>query len=137
MKPENKQTPDNTPKTIQAVKIDVVAQTIALIDIPETNTLKSLYEHIHCQTVSGFDLDGLHLCYIDDEGLLTQPEGYFQFPDFKHPLAGNAVIVGTNFRTGNDTSVKRDLLENVKENIIFFRPGETHVERKTIILSCN
>ena len=125
MKPDNTSIPE---KTIQAVKIDVVAQTITLIEIPTTNTLKSLYEHIHCQTVSGFDLDGLHFCYIDDAGLLTEPEGYFMLPFFRHPIAGNAVIVGTNFKTGTDISIQTDLLKKVKEAIIFFRAGETHAK---------
>lgn len=35
--------------------------------------------------------------YVDDEGLLTNPQAFFQIKGVTyHPLAGNGVILGTN-----------------------------------------
>jgi hypothetical protein len=36
-----------------------------------------------------------HVCYVNDEGLLNNPEHFFMFKDGHQPLAGNGVIVST------------------------------------------
>lgn len=38
-------------------------------------------------------LDGLHHCYVNEEGLLDDPQHFFMFKDGHQPLAGNAVIL--------------------------------------------
>ncbi|MBC8110274.1 MAG: hypothetical protein H7Y04_04365 [Verrucomicrobia bacterium] len=113
---------------IQALRIDIITQTFETVQLQPENVLNQLYQLLACHTISGFDLDGYHCCYIDDEGLLGEPEGYFTLPEFSYPIASNAIIVGTNHRNGNDKSVKPDLLEKLRNRIIFFRPGEVKLE---------
>lgn len=38
-------------------------------------------------------LDGNHHCYVNEEGLLEQPQHFFMFKDGHQPLAGNGVIL--------------------------------------------
>jgi hypothetical protein len=126
---------------MQALRVDIIAQIITAVELKYNDVLQQLYDLIDCQTVSGFDLDGFpacpagrHYCYMDDEGLLGEPEGYFMLPEFSYPIAGNAVIVGTNYRNGNDKSVKGDLLEKLRGRIIFFRAGEVKVKQEIRLL---
>ncbi|MBC8112529.1 MAG: hypothetical protein H7Y04_15870 [Verrucomicrobia bacterium] len=119
---------------VQALRVDIIAQTIVAVELKYSDVLQQLYDLIDCQTVSGFDLDDFHYCYMDDEGLLGEPEGYFMLPEFSYPIAGNAVIVGTNYRNGNDKSVKGDLLEKLRGRIIFFRAGEVKVKQEIRLL---
>jgi hypothetical protein len=115
-------------KPVSAVLIDVVTQTVTAVELQSENTLRQLYDLIDCRTISGFDLDGYHYCYIDDEGLLSEPEGYFTLPQFAHPIAGNAIIVGTKHKTGENASVSPDLILNLPRYLAFFRKGEVSVE---------
>jgi hypothetical protein len=115
-------------KPVSALKIDVIVQTVTAVELPPENALRQLYDLIHCRTISGFDLDGYHYCYIDDEGLLSEPEGYFMLPQFAYPIAGNAVIVGTNHKTGENASVLPDLIQHLPKCLAFFRKGEVNVE---------
>jgi hypothetical protein len=115
-------------KPVFAILIDAIAQTVTAVELQAEDRLRELYKLINCQTISGFDLDSFHYCYIDDEGLLSEPEGYFMLPQFSHPIAGNAVIVGTKHRTGDDASVLPDLILHLPKYISFFRKGEVSVE---------
>jgi hypothetical protein len=115
-------------KPVSALKIDVIAQTVTAIEMLPENTLQQLYKLIHCRTISGFDLDGFHYCYMDDEGLLSEPEGYFMLPQFAYPIAGNAVIVGTNHKTGENASVLPDLIQHLPKYLAFLRKGEVDVK---------
>jgi hypothetical protein len=115
-------------KPVSAILINVVAQTVTAIELHPENTLNQLHTLIDCRTISGFDLDGYHYCYMDDEGLLSEPEGYFMLPQFTYPIAGNAVIVGTKHKTGENASVLPDLIVSLPKYLAFFRKAEVSVE---------
>jgi hypothetical protein len=121
--------------TIEALKIDVTNRTVEAVTLPATDGLKILHELIGCQTMGGFYLDGCHYCYVDDEGLLGEVKGWFSLPGFSHPIAGNAVVTGSNIRTGADASVKPGLLEQIQNSITFLGADEADVEPDIDVIS--
>lgn len=121
--------------TIEALKIDVTTRTVETVSLLAENSLKTLHELIGCRTVSGFYLDEHHHCYIDDEGLLGEVKGWFVLPGFMHPVAGNAVITGSNLRTGANASVKPKLLEQIQSSITFLGADEADVQPDIDVVS--
>jgi hypothetical protein len=62
-------------------------------------------------------LDDEHNCYVNEEGLLDNPQHFFMFIDGHQPLAGNGIILAS---TGNgDEAPCRLPLEWVKERVTF------------------
>jgi Domain of unknown function (DUF3846) len=62
-------------------------------------------------------LDSKHHAYINDEGLLNNPQHFFMLRDGHQPLAGNGVILGT---TGDGDEAACTLpLDWVKERVAF------------------
>jgi hypothetical protein len=107
-------------KTIQAFFINAKEQTVTQMEIKQD--LQTYYDLIGCRVVDGIYLDADNFCYVDDEGLLKEQEGYFTLANFPRPFAGNGIIVGTD-EEGNDVSSKL-VLEEVVKNVKFYRPDE-------------
>ena len=62
-------------------------------------------------------LDDEHHCYVNEEGLLDNPQHFFMFTDGHQPLAGNGIILAS---TGDgDEAPCRLPLEWVKERVTF------------------
>lgn len=105
---------------IQAFFINAKEQTVTQMEIKQD--LQTYYDLIGCRVVDGIYLDAENFCYVDDEGLLKEQEGYFALANFPRPFAGNGIIVGTD-EEGNDVSSKL-VLEEVRRNVKFYRPDE-------------
>ncbi|MDJ1466966.1 DUF3846 domain-containing protein [Xanthocytophaga flava] len=120
--------------TIQAIKIDVATQSVYIVEIPEVDTLNAFYEHIHCDLVSHFHLDEYHGCYVDDDGLYNEHPGYWSLSGFRKPIAGNGMIVGAD-TMGNTASVRCNFINWVKENITFYKEGESNSEPEITFIS--
>ena len=90
--------PANT-DTFTALKIDVTNYTISEIELPVNNDIEPYYPHLNCRifTVGGYlDDDGHDCVYVDDEGLFVPNQRFFYIEGQYQPLAGNAIIVGTD-----------------------------------------
>ena len=61
--------------------------------------------------------DTEHHCYVNDEGLLNNPQHFFMLKDGHQPLAGNGVILGTT-DDGHEAPATLPL-EWVKERVTF------------------
>lgn len=62
-------------------------------------------------------LDGIHHCYVNEEGLLDHPQHFFMFKGGHQPLAGNGVILAL---TGEGEEAPCTLpLEWVAERVSF------------------
>ncbi|MGH7103042.1 MAG: DUF3846 domain-containing protein [Acetobacteraceae bacterium] len=62
-------------------------------------------------------LDGIHHCYVNEEGLLQNPRHFFMFRGGHQPLAGNGVILSL---TGDGDEAPCTLpLEWVAERVSF------------------
>ena len=80
---------------MRAIVINAADRTVSEAQID--GSLKSLQ-----QIVGGLidpvypGLDGTdHHCYVNDEGLLNNPQHFFMLKDGHQPLAGNGVILST------------------------------------------
>lgn len=91
---------------MRAIFIEAAEQRITELDFGEGVRKRELYKVIQeklgvrCFTVINID-DGDTL-YIDDEGLLKDPEFFFTFGSYPQPLAGNGLILGVD-EEGDDT----------------------------------
>jgi Domain of unknown function (DUF3846) len=62
-------------------------------------------------------LDEFHHCYVNEEGLLDNPEHFFMFRDGHQPLAGNGVILAST-HDGDEAPCTLPL-DWVKERVTF------------------
>jgi hypothetical protein len=62
-------------------------------------------------------LDEFHHCYVNEEGLLEQPQHFFLFKDGHQPLAGNGVILAST--DDGDEAACTLTLDWIKERVSF------------------
>lgn len=80
---------------MKAIKIDVAARTVTDIDLAPG--LDYLYTTIGCTCVDRVVLDDETDLWLDDEGLLHNPQpAKFSISGFDRPFAGNGLICGYN-----------------------------------------
>jgi hypothetical protein len=103
---------------MKALKIDVVNKTITEIQLEHT---KEIYEiigngcHTFCAPV---EFDNQDTIFADDEALLqSELQGCFMFPDWKYPIVGNAVVLGTDYE--GDVCDAKSSTDDLLELIIF------------------
>jgi len=96
---------------MKAFLINVKDQTIS--EVEYDGNFKSIYKLCgwDCFTTIQLNLKRDTL-YVDDNGLLGDPVGWFGIAGYAQPLANNALVLGTNGR-GNSTAptVKIDWIE--------------------------
>lgn len=78
----------------KAILINAKARTITEHTI---NSWRDIAPAIGCElfTCVGLDRNG-ETAYVDDMGLLTQPTNFIKFESYPQPLAGSALILGTD-----------------------------------------
>jgi hypothetical protein len=91
-------------RTITETEIDASLQSLQQI-------VGGLIEPVHD------GLDDAHHCYVNEEGLLDNPQHFFMFTNGHQPLAGNGVIVGSGLVA--DEAPCTLPLEWVKERVTF------------------
>jgi len=92
---------------MKAILINPKLRTITEVDY--TGTLESLYQLTECDCVDTVRLPNGDSVYVDDEGLLHNPEFFFVLRHSPlQPLAGNGLVVGINDE-GTDIGCKSKL----------------------------
>ena len=79
---------------MKAIHIDATKKIVTEVEI-EAGNLDEIYELLGCQIFTAVYIGDRDCIYVDDEGLLTNPQYFFKVPEVPHPLAGNGLIVGT------------------------------------------
>jgi hypothetical protein len=108
---------------MRAIIINAENRTITETDID--GSLKSLQ-----QIVGGLiepvyqGLDDPHHCYVNEEGLLDNPQYFFMFRDGHQPLAGNGVILSSTDDTFQAPCTLS--LDCVKEHVTFMDLEAAH-----------
>ena len=104
----------------KAIKIDVVKQDVYEIEL--SDDYKAIYGAIgngctiFCAPVEFENGDTL---YSDEEGLLHKKmEGCFMMENWKYPLVGNAIILGTDDE--GDSIDAKSTIEEIKNKITFY-----------------
>jgi hypothetical protein len=105
---------------IRAIVINVQERTVSEADTD--GRLKSLQNIVggRIEMVYHPGLEGTgHHCYVNEEGLLNNPEHFFMLRDGRQPLAGNGVILGTT-DDGNEAPCTLPL-DWIKQRISFMK----------------
>ncbi len=108
--------------TMKAIKIDSKNRTVSLVDYKEYN---DIYRHVECDTFTvatdlgnGNETQESDVIYVDDNGLLTQPENFFTYEGAHQPFAGNGLVLGTDFE--GESCEPMVTLEEVKNKVKFY-----------------
>ena len=79
---------------MRAIIINAKDRTITATDIDGSlKTLQQIVGGLIEPVTQG--LDEYHHCYVNEEGLLHDPQSFFMFTDGHQPLAGNGVILSS------------------------------------------
>lgn len=80
---------------MKAILIDPTSRAVKYVDVKPG--IDAIYEAINAETFTVITLDdkGTAL-FLDDEGLYKPNQDFFQIGDYKQPLAGRGLILGTN-----------------------------------------
>lgn len=105
---------------MKAIKIDVVKKEIYEVTIDHKNELKSIYNHLEADMFeNALNIQPQNdFVYVDEEGLLKAPIGWFMIKGQSQLLSGHGLVVGCG-RDGES----RDVGSTVEEirNIVVFR----------------
>ncbi len=98
-------------KNTKAILIDSKLRTVSLIEVGD---FRDIQRKIGCDCFTmAFDLPKHDICYVDDEGLFSNPETFFTYEGAHQPFAGNGIICGGDSE-GETCDVKITLGEVVK-----------------------
>jgi len=84
---------------MKAIRIDAKNQTISMIDIEKG--LATLQEHVGGYIEAALYFPDGDVMYVNEEGLLNNPEHFQFWPKHKRMFAGDGIIVGSDDE-GND-----------------------------------
>src|SRR5690606_6491604 len=100
--------------------IDAVNKEVREIDI---NHHGDIVKAIGCEYLAiGFNLPFHDICYVNDDGLLDNPQHFFTNEYAARPYAGNGVIVG---QTSHDRLASTKVtLEGVRNGVKFYSLAE-------------
>lgn len=101
----------------KAIKIDVINRSIYEVEITKE---KNIYHHIGngCNTFEcPVQFENGDAIYCDEEGLYHEIHGCFVMEGWKHPIVGNAIILGTD--NEGDSINHKTTLEEIAEKLIF------------------
>jgi hypothetical protein len=101
---------------MRAIIINAKDRTITETDID--GSLKSLQQIVGGLIEAVYDgLDDNHHCYVNEEGLLDNPQHFFMFKDGHQPLARNGIILSST--DGGGEAACALSLDWVKERVTF------------------
>ena len=101
---------------MKAFLIDPEKRTITEVDYDGHH--KSIYKLIGADLFDTVRLSGSDVIFVDDEGLMKNPQHFFKLDGLTSPLAGKGLVLGTNNR-GENISPKLVLLEDLQRWITF------------------
>jgi len=101
---------------MRAIAINSRNRTVVEIDlVPTLDRLQQIVGGLIEPVEQG--LDDEHHCYVNEEGLLDNPQHFFMFTGGHQPLAGNGIILAST--EDGDEAPCRLPLEWVKERVTF------------------
>ena len=102
---------------MRAIVIDAEARTVSETDIDGSlRSLQGIVGGLIDPVYPGLEGTGHH-CYVNDEGLLNNPQHFFMLKDGHQPLAGNGVVLSTT--PGGDEAPCALPLGWVRERVTF------------------
>lgn len=109
---------------MRAIVIDAEQRTVSEADIDgKLHSLQQIVGGLITPVYPGLDGTGHH-AYVNDEGLLNNPQHFFMLKDGHQPLAGNGVILSTTH--DGDEAPATLPLDWVKERVTFMDRRAVH-----------
>jgi hypothetical protein len=103
----------------KAIKIDAVNRTVTEVEI---NDWQDIAPAIGADLFTCVDLGGGETLYVDDEGLLKNPEHFMMIGGYPEPIAGSGLILGTDeMGESKDTELTVEL---VRDGVHFISRAE-------------
>ena len=101
---------------MKAFLIDPQAQTITEVEYSGDYT--EIYKHIGADMFDVVRINRNGDCiFVDDEGLLKEPEHFFAHTNYPNPLAGRGLVLGTDDE--GDSAPPKVTLEKLREDVVF------------------
>lgn len=88
---------------MKAILIDVINETVRMVEVDDKDVLHSWYKHLECQMVQvGHYFNDKDSIMCDEEGLFTMNDGskFFSVEGGHQPFIGNGLVVGVNPENG-------------------------------------
>lgn len=98
-----------TKRNDKALLLDVSKNTIKEVTIKDYTDISRLIGCNYFTTVQVNDAGDT--LYVDDEGLVNGTTAGFTFDGYDGPLMGNALLLGTNLRSGDSKDVTMSVSE--------------------------
>jgi hypothetical protein len=108
---------------MKTILIDPKARTI--VEAVFNGGLDSIYKLIEARPFDAVRINSAGDClYVDDEGLMRSNQSFFAWSGFPQPIAGRAILVGTDDE-GESISPVGETLASVKRKVRFLSHAET------------
>jgi len=111
----------------KAILIDVHDFSVTEIEVDQDN-LQDIYDALGCDLFDCVTLPNGDAIYIDDEGLLKNPDRFFALIGYTSILAGNGLIMGVDDE-GASIAPKLDITSDAFMPAFFVRGAEGWVHR--------
>lgn len=111
---------------MKAILIDSKNREVKEVEVKDYSEYNSLIGCL-CFTVAtylgnGNDKQEEDVIFVDDEGLLTEPEHFFTYEGAHQPFAGNGLVIGCDYEGESKNPLVT--LEEVKNKVKFFSAFE-------------
>lgn len=103
---------------MQAFLIDPFDQTVTAVEY--SGNYQDIYKLIGASLFDVVRIRKGDSIYVDDEGLFREEQAFFKHKDYPNPLAGKALVLGTNDE--GDSIEPNCVLAELKHNIEFGFP---------------
>lgn len=91
---------------ITGLLIDSEKRTVTNVEFE--HSISEIHKLIKCDTFDvPFYFENKYALFVDDEGLLKDPQHFFLIPELGRPIAGNGLILGTD-EDGESVSCKTE-----------------------------
>lgn len=119
---------------MKGILIDPFTRTITEREI-ERDSLKGIYDALGVECFSCVGLDKRDTLYVDDEGLFRENQEFFLIGNYPQPLAGRALILGTDPEGRSVTP--RASIDLVRGVVRWLTPTETVAKYRECQASMN
>jgi hypothetical protein len=104
---------------MRIIKINSITQCVIEFEI-ENNTdhLKQFQEQVGGYIEAAYEFKNKDTVFVNEEGLLNNPQVFFEIKGANQPFAGHGIVVGFNPKNGESISAKSSLAE-IKAKISF------------------
>ncbi len=107
---------------MKAYLVDPHNKSIDIVDYEGYDDIKQYLDGAWFDVVRLNDLGDV--AYVDDEGLYRQPQSFWRYRNWPHPIAGKGLVLGTDLDTGETRSPMGVSSFSLADDITWLTPGE-------------